>query len=51
MESSVINKGRQSPFNITCKITDCESCNEGFIPIFKFIEYKINLRKTKKIGK
>ncbi len=45
---SIINQSRQNPFNILCKITDYESCQEGFIPFFKFIEYKIILKTNKK---
>ena len=47
MESNII-KGRQNPFDITCKITDCESCQEGYFSFFKYIEYKIILKTNKK---
>jgi len=46
---SVINITPNNRFNITCKITDSESCAESFIPFFKYIEYKITLKTNKKI--
>lgn len=42
------NKLTGNKFSISCKIYNYESCQESFIPFFKFIEYKIFLKTNKK---
>lgn len=46
---SITNKERKNLFNISCEITNCESCPENYlIPFFKYVEYKITLKTNKK---
>ena len=49
MESTFTTpKDKNSKFTISCKITTYQSCQETFIPFFKYTEYKIILKTNKK---
>jgi len=50
MESSIstMSNPKKTPFNISCKITECNNCAESFLPFFTYVEYKINLKTNKK---